>query len=117
MCATAVPIVATETHGANGFWESLTANRNPSSVPSEGVTIRRDEVHDVKVAHIQLSSIVTSLGANYPAPAVVKMALDRPGSVRCVTVPDELTMQLTTMFAGEWALMPLLDLGSQYMAE
>lgn len=52
---------------------------------------------------------MTSLGANYPAPAVVKMALDRPGSVRCVTVPDELTMQLTTMFAGEWALMPLPD--------
>lgn len=88
----------------------MTANRNPSKISSENVTIHRDEAHDVEVAHIQLTSMVTSLGATHPAPAVVKMALDRPGSVRCVTVPDELTMQATRMFAGEWTLLDLAEI-------
>lgn len=80
----------------------MAANRSPSHIFSENVTILQDETYGVQVAHIhQLTSTVTSLGANHPAPAVVKMALDRPGSVRCVTVPDELTMQTARMFAGE----------------
>jgi len=41
-----------------------------------------------------------SLGASQPATEVVKMALVRKGGVRCVSVPDELSMQAAGSFVG-----------------
>jgi L-serine/L-threonine ammonia-lyase len=41
-----------------------------------------------------------SLGVSIPAPHVVKLALERKGAVRCVTVPDEMSMQTLLRVAG-----------------
>jgi L-serine/L-threonine ammonia-lyase len=96
-----VPVVALETHGIACFYHSVAANRTPTEAPA-GVTLRTDHTHDVRVAHIaELKSKATSLGASEPSAGVVRAALDRAGGVKCVTVPDEATMQLAGAFAGE----------------
>jgi L-serine/L-threonine ammonia-lyase len=68
----------------------------------EGVTAVHDEVHDVKLAHFSAfsSKASGSLGASLPAAGVVKRALERAGRVICVSVPDELSMQAASLFAG-----------------
>lgn len=96
-----VPVVALETHGSACFYHSVAANRTHAEAPA-GVTLRTDNTHDVRVAHIaELKSKATSLGASEPSAGVVRAALDRAGGVKCVTVPDEATMQLAGAFAGE----------------
>ena len=93
-----VPVVALETHGSACFYHSVAANRAPTEPPA-GVTLRTD---GVRVAHIaELKSKATSLGASEPSAGVVRAALDRAGGVKCVTMPDEATMQLAGAFAGE----------------
>lgn len=58
--------------------------------------------HDIDIVHLaQLKSLATSLGATSPAAGVVKMALSRPGPVRCVSMPDEVAMQAALHFAGK----------------
>ncbi|KAN0141336.1 Tryptophan synthase beta subunit-like PLP-dependent enzyme [Lactarius tabidus] len=96
-----VPVVALETHGTACFYHSVAANRTPTEAPA-GVTLRTDHTHDVRVAHIaELKSKATSLGASEPSAGVVRAALDRAGGVKCVTVPDEATMQLAGAFADD----------------
>lgn len=99
-----VPIIALETHGANCFLESMSANLSASVCMenSTNITIKQDPIHNVKLAHIHhLTSKASSLGASEPAAGVVKMALERKGSVTCVSVPDELAMQTGRLFTGE----------------
>ena len=60
-----------------------------------------DTTHKVAVAHINLTSRATSLGASSPAPGVVKMSLDRKVPVTCVKIPDELSMRTAELFAGK----------------
>ena len=48
-----------------------------------------------------LTSRAASLGATWPAPGVVRMALDHAGGVKCVCIPDELAMFAARGFAGE----------------
>ena len=63
-------------------------------------------VHDVEngvtLAHFDTftSKASGSLGASQPSARVVKMALERDGGVKCVSVPDELSMQTLVSFAG-----------------
>ena len=55
----------------------------------------------VKIAHLKkLTSKATSLAATSPSPGVVKMALTWGGSVRCLSIPDEITMNTACSFAG-----------------
>jgi L-serine/L-threonine ammonia-lyase len=49
----------------------------------------------------EIKSKATSLGASEPSAGVMHTALDHSGGVKCVTVPDEVTMQLTGAFASE----------------
>jgi L-serine/L-threonine ammonia-lyase len=67
-----------------------------------GVDIVEDEETGLKLAHFNgfTSKASGSLGASQPAGRVVKMALERKGGVKCVTVPDELSMQALGSFAG-----------------
>lgn len=67
-----------------------------------GVNVVEDEETGVKLAHFNgfTSKASGSLGASQPAARVVKMALERKGGVKCVTVPDELSMQALLSFAG-----------------
>ncbi|KAI0720836.1 tryptophan synthase beta subunit-like PLP-dependent enzyme [Cerioporus squamosus] len=103
-----VPIVTAETHGSNCFYQSLSlndglfvGNMDSWKIP-EGTTARYDKEHDVTVAHIdKLTSRATSLGATSPSAAVVKMALQRPGSIKSVCVSDEMTMQACLSFAED----------------
>lgn len=71
-----------------------------AKVLPEDVEIRYDKV-GVIVAHVKnLTSHATSLGASSPAPTVVKMAIERKGGVKCVSVPDEMAMYAADSFAG-----------------
>ncbi|KAH8983570.1 tryptophan synthase beta subunit-like PLP-dependent enzyme [Lactarius hatsudake] len=97
-----VPVVALETHGSACFYHSVAANRTPAADAPTGVTLRTDDTHGVRVAHVtELKSRATSLGASEPSAGVVRAALGRAGGVKCVTVPDEVTMQLAGAFADD----------------
>jgi L-serine/L-threonine ammonia-lyase len=69
-----------------------------------GVDITHDAQNDVMLAYLNhlTSRAAGSLGASSPAPGVVKLALHRLGDVRCVSVPDELSMQAAERFAGTY---------------
>ena len=96
-----VPIVTVETSGANCFYSSIALNNDWAGsfgVPDEVDAVTED---GVKIAHLKkLTSKATSLAATSPSPGVVKMALARGGSVRCLIVPDEMTMSAACSFAG-----------------
>ncbi|TFY83456.1 hypothetical protein EWM64_g569 [Hericium alpestre] len=101
-----VPIITLETHGSNCFYQSIQANRNPSWTPPDNVTTRHDDDHDVKLAHLhRLTSKATSLGATEPSAEVVRMALDRTGGVKCVSIPDELAMQVAGSFVDDHKML------------
>ncbi|KAI0049992.1 tryptophan synthase beta subunit-like PLP-dependent enzyme [Auriscalpium vulgare] len=101
-----VSIIAAETHGSNCFYHSILANRSPSYAPPDGITVRHDTVNDVNIAHVHnLTSLATSLGASEPAAEVVKMALGREGSVKVVSIPDELAMHTARAFADHHKLL------------
>ncbi|KAA1471236.1 tryptophan synthase beta subunit-like PLP-dependent enzyme [Dentipellis sp. KUC8613] len=103
-----VPIIALETHGSNCFYQSILANREPASIASlpDSITIRHDDEHNVQIAHVHnLTSKATSLGATEPSAEVVRMALDRKGGVRCVSIPDELCMQVAELFADDHKML------------
>jgi L-serine/L-threonine ammonia-lyase len=99
-----VPVVAMETHGSNCFYHSVSVNVgqfNSAKVLPQDVETWHDEGYNVSLARVKkLKSRASSLGASSPAPAVVKMALEREGGIKCVCVPDELTMQTNISFAG-----------------
>ena len=96
-----VPIVTVETFGANCFYSSIALNNGWTGsfgVPDE-VDIETED--GVKIVHLKkLTSRATSLAATSPSPGVVKMALARGGGVRCLSVPDEITMSAACSFAG-----------------
>ncbi|KZS90112.1 tryptophan synthase beta subunit-like PLP-dependent enzyme [Sistotremastrum niveocremeum HHB9708] len=97
-----VPVVALETHGSACFYHSLLLSRpsDPPYVPPDFVTPVK--VSDrITLAKIVPNSRVSSLGASSPAKEVVEMALDHPGTVKCVTVPDELSMLAAMRIAAE----------------
>ena len=97
-----------ETHRSNCFYQSLSLNDGPfigtveSRTIPEGTTAKYDQENDVTVAHIaKLTSRISSLGATSPAPAVVKMALQREGGIKTASIPDELSMETLLSFASE----------------
>lgn len=106
-----VPLVTMETSGSNCFYQSIALNRGPFSdsprTPPENVQVVHNAEHNVNVAHLsKISSLATSLGASVPAPAVVKMALERPGGVKSVHVSDALAMEACLRFAGTSIFRP-----------
>ncbi|KAJ3966913.1 tryptophan synthase beta subunit-like PLP-dependent enzyme [Lentinula raphanica] len=102
-----VPIVALETKGSNCFHHTMLLNSSGSSefatqLPPY-VTKVHDESSQLDLAHFNSfhSKASGSLGASQPATGVVRMALERKGGVRCVTIPDELSMQAAVAFAND----------------
>jgi len=102
-----VPIVALGTLGSNSFHHSILLNSSGSSefatkLPSY-VTKVHDETSGLDLAHFNAfpSKASGSLGASQPAVGTVQMALKREGGVRCVSVPDELSMQSAVAFAND----------------
>ncbi|KAJ7470532.1 tryptophan synthase beta subunit-like PLP-dependent enzyme [Mycena latifolia] len=103
-----VPIVALDTIGSNSFYHSMALNRKGGNVSlPEGVTVVHDALNGVQLAHFSSfsSKASGSLGASQPAAGVVKMALERPGGVICVSVPDELSMQAGLGFLDDHKLL------------
>lgn len=91
---------------------SLNNNRSGSAhVLPQGVDLVHDDANDVSLAHFSgfTSRASGSLGASQPAAKVVRMALQREGGVKCVSVPDELSMQTLISFAGTSQLVPPLS--------
>lgn len=72
-----------------------------------GVGLVHDKAIGLKLAHFNgfTSKASGSLGASQPAARVMKMALERQGGVRCVSVPDELSMQTLVSFTGNVGLL------------
>ena len=97
-----VPIIALETEGRNCFYHSMSLNLNGWDSLPDGANVLDDDEHNVTIAHMNhiSSGASGSLGASSPAAGVVKMALERKGIVRCVTIPDDLSMQTVCRFAG-----------------
>ncbi|EKM55717.1 uncharacterized protein PHACADRAFT_144419 [Phanerochaete carnosa HHB-10118-sp] len=107
----AVPLVAVETHGSSCFYQSLALNAGSAFPgaplpPRAGTEALHDAAHDVRYARLAtLTSKATSLGASWPSPGVVKMALERAGGVRSVCVSDEMAMEVAVRFADEHKIM------------
>lgn len=106
-----VPIVALETIGSNCFFHSMSCNGErfnhiDKSLPQD-VDIIFAEEEGVNLARFNkfTSKASGSLGAPQPASKVVKMALEREGIVKCVSVPDELSMQALVSFADDHKLL------------
>ena len=105
-----VPFIAMETLGSNCFYQSLSLNAGPFIVPplppKEGTEVVHDSTYDVNFARLaKLNSRASSLGASWPSPGVVKMALERKGGVTSVCVSDEMGMQTAVRFAGMYSLL------------
>lgn len=96
--------MALETHGSACFYNSISLNSGQwqdGKSPLDGITESFDEQHSVKIAHVKnLTSKASSLGATSPSAGVVDMALRRRGSITCATIPDEMAMHTTRLFAG-----------------
>ena len=60
-----------------------------------------DKENEVTIAHVQIHSKASSLGATSPSARVVRTALDREGTVTCAIIPDQLAMSVTRDFAGK----------------
>jgi L-serine/L-threonine ammonia-lyase len=103
----AVPIVTLETNGSDCFYESMALNNGRfNSVKKNlprGVNLVYNDQYSLYLAHFtEFSSRASgSLGASEPSVGVVKMALERPGGVKTVSVPDELSMEALTSFASK----------------
>lgn len=101
-----VPIAALETIGSDCFYYSMSLNNGRFNCVNKtlprGVNLVHDEANDVALAHFEgfSSKASGSLGASQPSARVVKMALERKGGIKCMTVQDELSMQAATCFAG-----------------
>ncbi|KAF4576879.1 hypothetical protein EYR40_001128 [Pleurotus pulmonarius] len=102
-----VPIVTLETIGTDCFYHTMRLNRDPShDLPADARAVKDDEYGLALAFFHRLSSRASgSLGASSPAPGVVKMALERKGGVRCVTIPDELAMQAAMDFADDHKML------------
>lgn len=66
-----------------------------------------DDAHEVYLARFNSfsSKASGSLGASEPAAKVVKMALERTGGTKCVSISDEFSMQACLNFAGKLKLL------------
>ncbi|THG94509.1 hypothetical protein EW026_g6976 [Hermanssonia centrifuga] len=105
-----VSFVAMETRGSNCFYQSLALNPGPfvsSPQPAHaGVEVLHDETYDVTYAKLpKLTSRASSLGASWPSPGAVKMALGREGGVKSVCVSDEMAMQTALSFANDHKIL------------
>ncbi|KAI3601239.1 serine dehydratase [Moniliophthora roreri] len=106
-----VPIIALETIGCNCFHHSFLLNTGASSDFATKLPPSTTKVHDegenVDMVHFhEFSSKASgSLGASQPSAHVLKMALERQGDVRCVSVQDELSMRAAIRFAEDHKIM------------
>lgn len=102
-----VPIVALETMGSDCFYHSMSLNKGRFNAEEKKlpptVDLVHDKVNDVYLAHFNKfnSKASGSLGASEPAATVVRMALDWPGGVYCVSVPDAISMETLALFASK----------------
>ncbi|KZT50956.1 tryptophan synthase beta subunit-like PLP-dependent enzyme [Calocera cornea HHB12733] len=108
-----VMIVGCETVGSNCFHRTMVANASFASekgkatmIPAslaQGVSLRSEA--GVKLASLdKLTSRAASLGATSPSSRVVATALKR-GRMRCVSVPDQLSMEACGIFAEEHKML------------
>ncbi|KDR73476.1 hypothetical protein GALMADRAFT_251173 [Galerina marginata CBS 339.88] len=106
-----VPIVALETTGSDCFYESMSLNggrfNSEKKELSSGKNLVHNHEHSVHLAHFTSfsSKASGSLGASEPSAGVVRMALDRKGGVKTVSVPDELSMEALVLFSNDHKLL------------
>lgn len=102
-----VPIIGLETIGSDCFHHTLSLNRTPGHVGEKklprGVDVIHNEENDLYLAHFNSfsSKASSSLGASQPSVGVMKMALERTGGIKSISVPDELSMSTLALFAND----------------
>ncbi|KAF9562186.1 tryptophan synthase beta subunit-like PLP-dependent enzyme [Agrocybe pediades] len=102
-----VPLVGLGTIGSDSFYHSMSLNgerfnsKNKSLPP--GIELVYNEEQQVHLAHLTSfsSKASGSLGASEPSAGVVRMALERKGGVKTVSVPDEISMEALASFAND----------------
>ncbi|KAF8655861.1 hypothetical protein AX16_002944 [Volvariella volvacea WC 439] len=106
-----VPLVALETIGSDCFYHSMSMNGGRFNHLEKKLPLGVGLVHDpdtnLYMSHFSqfTSKASGSLGAPQPSPGVMTMAIERVGDVRCVSVPDELSMQAAVQFADDHKLL------------
>ncbi|TFK42925.1 tryptophan synthase beta subunit-like PLP-dependent enzyme [Crucibulum laeve] len=106
-----VPLVAIETIGSDCFYHSISLNggrfNSVTKMLPPGVDLIHDKENNVFLAHFNSfsSKASGSLGASQPAAGVAKMALERKGDLKSISVPDELSMEALAMFANDHKLL------------
>ncbi|KAJ3548430.1 hypothetical protein NMY22_g1263 [Coprinellus aureogranulatus] len=106
-----VPIVALGTIGSDCFYHSMSMNNGRFNAKERKLPDNVDLVHDKEtglyLAHFRAfsSKASGSLGASVPAEGIVKMALEWPGGVKCISVPDGLSMETLGLFADDQKML------------
>lgn len=96
-----------ETNGSDCFYESMSLNNGRFNSAEKnlprGVNLVYNDEYSLFLAHFTefWSKASGSLGASEPSVEVIKMALERPGGVKTVSVPDELSMEALASFASK----------------
>ncbi|KDQ59472.1 hypothetical protein JAAARDRAFT_56487 [Jaapia argillacea MUCL 33604] len=97
-----VPVIALEPHGSNCFYHTICMNTLPNYILPDGIQIIHDATTNMRLAHIDTNtSRASSLAATHTSSPIVKMVLERKGGVKCVCVPDEMSMQAAESFAED----------------
>ncbi|RXW20985.1 hypothetical protein EST38_g4848 [Candolleomyces aberdarensis] len=102
---------ALETMGSDCFYHSMSLNKGRFNAEKKElpptVELVHDKANDVYLAHFHKfdSKASGSLGASEPAGAIVRMALDWPGGVKCVSVPDGISMETLALFANDQKML------------
>jgi len=105
-----VPIVTLETHGTNCFYQTMLQNSNKPMPPDfEGWEYITSKEHPelvlANVASTLHLSKASCLAASTPSSGAVKLALERQGIVRCLSIPDEMSMDACCKFADDHKLL------------
>ncbi|KIL68632.1 hypothetical protein M378DRAFT_191015 [Amanita muscaria Koide BX008] len=99
------------TIGSDCFYHSMSLNNgrfnSTSKLLPPTVDLVFDDAHEVYLARFNSfsSKASGSLGASEPAAKVVKMALERTGGTKCVSISDEFSMQACLNFADDHKML------------
>ncbi|TFK55277.1 tryptophan synthase beta subunit-like PLP-dependent enzyme [Heliocybe sulcata] len=105
-----VPIVGLETHGTSCFYQSMLRNSGrpvPSYLRSREYMLS-EEHSDLLLANVAPTlplSKVSCLAASTPSAGALKLALERQGPVRPLSIPDEMSMDACCKFADDHKLL------------
>lgn len=103
-----VPLVTLETHGTSCFRQSMDINARKNGSVGTGQAVPSTAHPGITLANVQSTlhlSKASCLGASTPSAGAVKLALERQGPVRSLSVPDGMSMDACCRFAEDHKLL------------